>query len=438
MIIEEKIAEVLPEFTDRINNIVKKYPQFKVCDVTVEQITAGIRGVQIQVSDISYVDPYEGIRFRGYTVPETLKLLPKKPGMEYPLMGGLYFLLMTSLVPTYDEALAVEDEWRQRAKLPHYVYTMLKNMPHETHPMTLFSQAIMALQTESVFAKKYAAGLAKKDYWKYFLEDSMTLTARLPAVGAYIYSLRYNGGKIIEPEPGLDWSANFAHMIGKSDHTEYHELCRLFFLLHSDHEGAPVSTHTSHLVGSALSDPYLAVSAGMNGLAGPLHGLANQECIRWLLNVRSRFNHTPTEADVEGVVNETLNSGQVVPGYGHAVLRVTDPRFTAQADYAEKYLPDDELYHLVKLVYKVVPSILKNNAKIKNPYPNVDAINGTLQYHYGVKEFDFYTVLFGISRACGITTHLVWARALGKPIERPKSLTTQMLEDQIRASGLEL
>jgi citrate synthase len=183
------------------------------------------------------------------------------------------------------------------------------------------------------------------------------------------------------------------------------------------------------LVGSSLADIYYAFSAGMCGLAGPLHGLANQECLGWLLDVHKKFGGVPSRDDLYKFAWDTLNSGKVIPGYGHAVLRVPDPRFTAQMEFAKKHFPQDELVRLADMVFDVVPAVLKEQGKAKNPAPNVDAISGTLQYYYGVREFDFYTVLFGVGRALGVTPNYVWARALGQPIERPKSLTTKMLED---------
>ncbi len=315
--------------------------------------------------------------------------------------------------------------------MPDQVYRVLEGMPIDTHPMTLLSQAIMAMQPDSLFARAYQDGLSRPEYWDYFLEDSLNLTAKLPSIAAYIYCRKYRGGNVRKPDPNMDWSANFAQMIGMGDNEEYKELVRLYFVLHSDHEGANVSAHTSHLVCSALSDIYLSTAAAMNGLAGPLHGLANQECIRWLIGVHSHFGHLPTNEELEQFIRDQLARGMVIPGYGHAVLRVTDPRFLAQMDFAEKYLPDDELFKLVKQVYEIAPRVLGENKKIKNPRPNVDAINGCLQYHYGVNETEFYTVLFGISRILGLTSHAIWARALEKPIERPKSLTTQMLEEMV-------
>ncbi len=239
----------------------------------------------------------------------------------------------------------------------------------------------------------------------------------------------------MNPNPNLDWAANFAHMIGK-DQPDYYELSRLFLILHSDHEGANVSAHASHLVSSALSDVYLSCSAGMNGLAGPLHGLANQECLRWLLEVREHFHGNPDDEALETFLRKSIQNGKIIPGYGHAVLRTTDPRFTAQADFARKYLPDDDMFGLVMQVYQLLPGILSENGKVKNPWPNVDAINGTLQYHFGLKEYEFYTVLFGLGRVLGITTQITWSRAMTKPLERPKSLTTEMLEKLVTQTDL--
>ncbi|MDP3445917.1 MAG: citrate (Si)-synthase, partial [Ignavibacteria bacterium] len=197
-----------------------------------------------------------------------------------------------------------------------------------------------------------------------------------------------------------------------------------------DHESGNVSAHSGHLAASALSDIYYSISAMLNGLAGPLHGLANEEVLRWLQGVYDKMGgKEPTEEEIKQFVCDTLESGQVIPGFGHAVLRKTDPRYTAQREFCLKHIPDDPLFKYVDLLYKVVPGILLEKGKAKNPWPNVDAQSGVIQWHYGVKEYDFYTVLFGVGRALGVCSNIIWARALGYPLERPKSLTTKMLED---------
>lgn len=429
MILYDKISAQLPEWRERVRRLTKEHGDVIVDHVTVGQVYGGMRDVKALVTDISYVDPAEGIRFRGYSIPEVLSLLPKPDGADMPYVGGLYYLLLTGEIPTKAQAEEVEAEWGKRANIPAYVYNVLRAMPKEAHPMTLFSQGILALQVGSKFARKYHEGIKKDEYWMPALEDSLDLTAKLPILGAFIYRLKCRDGTEPRWDAKLDYGANFAQMIQVENQKEYADLARLYFILHSDHESGNVSAHTMHLVGSALSDPYLAFSAAMNGLAGPLHGLANQECLGWLIEVKNKFGGVPTREQLYQFAWDTLNAGKVIPGYGHAVLRVPDPRFTAQMQFAQQRFPQDELVRLAQLVYEVVPQVLKEQGKAKNPAPNVDAISGTLQYYYGVREFDFYTVLFGIGRALGVTANYVWARALGQPIERPKSVTTKMLEE---------
>lgn len=435
MTINEKLASLLPEWRNRVSKLVKENGDVKVGEVTISQVYGGMRDVKSMVTDISYVDPGEGIRLRGYTIPEVLEKLPKPSGAEMPYVGGLYYLFLVGEFPTEKDALEVENEWKDRSKIPQFVFDVLRSMPPDSHPMMLFSSAILALQHESVFARRYHEGMTKNQYWEAMLEDCLDLTAKLPAIAAYIYSLKYKDGIFIAQKKELDWAGNFAHMLGISS-PEYMDLARLYFILHSDHESGNASAHATHLAASTLSDIYYAYSAGVNSLAGPLHGLANQEAIGWLLDVHKRFNGVPLKEQLRQYAWDTLNAGHVIPGYGHAVLRIPDPRFTAQYEYADKHFPEDEIFQIAKLVYEVVPQVLIEQGKAKNPAPNVDAISGTLQYHYGVKEFDFYTVLFGVGRSLGVTANAVWARALGQPIERPKSLTTAMLEDiALKAKG---
>jgi citrate synthase len=428
MILQQKIEEQLPEWRDRVKKLVTECGKVRIDEVTINQAFGGMRDIKSLVSDISYVDPREGIRLRGHTIPFLLEKLPKHDNAEIPYIGGLYYLLLVGEMPTKEEALHVENEWKRRQEVPGYVFDVIRTMPADTHPMTLFSQAVLALQRESIFAKEYSKGIKKADYWIPTLEDSLNLTAKVPTIAAFIYQWKYGKGELAKIDENLDWAGNFAKMM-KKDSREYEDLSRLYFLIHSDHESGNVSAHATHLVGSALSDVYYATSAGLNGLAGPLHGLANQECLRWLLGVQEEFGHLPSHDELRQFTLNTLNSGQVIPGYGHAVLRKTDPRFIAQLEFGKKHFPEDELFQLAESVYMVVPGVLKEQGKVRDPWPNVDAISGTLQYHYDIREYDFYTVMFGVSRLLGVTANAVWARALNQPIERPKSVTTSLLEE---------
>lgn len=426
--LKEDFAAELPAWRDRVASLVDESGSVKVDEVTIAQVYGGMRNVKGLVTDISYVDPNEGIRFRGYTIPEVLEILPKPPTGRMPYVGGLYYLFLMGNVPTEEQAREIENEWKARSAIPSFVFDVLKSMPRDSHPMMLFSTAILALHHESVFAQRYQEGMTRDEYWQPMLEDSLNLTAKLPSIAAYIYSLKFKEGEFIEPNEDLDWGGNFAHMMGNPSH-EYQDLSRLYFILHSDHESGNASAHATHLAGSTLSDIYYAFSAGLNSLAGPLHGLANQEALRWLLGIYQEFNGVPTKEQMRQYAWETLRSGKVIPGYGHAVLRKPDPRFTAQFQYAQEHMRDDAIFQIAEMVFELIPQVLIEQGKAKNPAPNVDAISGTLQHHYGIKEFDFYTVMFGVGRALGVSANAVWSRALGQPLERPKSLTTAMLEE---------
>jgi len=181
-----------------------------------------------------------------------------------------------------------------------------------------------------------------------------------------------------------------------------------------------------------LSDSYYAVSAGLNGLAGPLHGLANQECLGWVLDTMKKFKGTPTPEQIRKYAWDTLNGGKVIPGYGHAVLRVTDPRFSAFLAFGKEYLPEDPVFKTVATVYDVVPEVLKEHGKAKNPWPNVDAGSGSLLYNFGLQEFPYYTVLFSVSRAMGMLAQLILNRAMGTPITRPKSVSTEWVKENVK------
>jgi len=427
--IEEKLEPLIEEHRKRITRLMKEYRDVKISDVTVGQAIGGMRGVKSLVTDISYLDPEEGIRFRGRTIPETLAALPKPPGKEMPYVEGHIFYLITGKIPTEEDIKDYMKEFNKRRRVPEYVFDLLRTIPRDTHPMTMFSAAILAMQRESEFAKALSRRVSKMDYWRYMHHDALNIFAKLPTIAAYIYRMKYRWDTPIEMDPNLDLGGNFAHMMGIEP--PYDDAMRLYFILHSDHESGNVSAHATHLVASALSDAFYSLSAGLNGLAGPLHGLANEEVLKWILDMYKAFGGVPTVEQMKEYCWRTLNNGQVIPGYGHAVLRKTDPRYFAQREFCQKHMPDDEIFRVVSQLYDVVPPILKEQGKAKNPWPNVDAHSGVIQWHYGVKEYEFYTVLFGIGRAIGVLCNIVWDRALGYSIERPKSVTTDMLEEMV-------
>jgi citrate synthase len=432
--LKEKFAAKMVPMRERVQKILKEHGEMKVGDVSVAQAYGGMRSVKCMVWETSALDPIEGIRFRGFTIPELREKLPKAPGGAEPLPEGIFYLLLTGDLPTNDDVKEITAEWQKRSALPAYLLDTLKSLPKDMHPMTQFSLGILALQKDSIFEQRYRKGMSKVEHWDPMYEDAMNLLAKLPSIAGFIYRRSYKDDKQIPADMNLDWGGNMAHMVGVKDEA-FKELMRLYLVIHSDHEGGNVSAHTCHLVGSALSDAYYSLSAGMNGLAGPLHGLANQEVLRWIMDLMKDLGGVPTKDQLIKYIWDTLNAGKVVPGYGHAVLRKTDPRYVAQREFALKHLPNDDIFKVVSMVYEVAPDILTQHGKTKNPWPNVDAHSGCLLYHYGLTEYDFYTVFFGVSRAMGVLAQLIWSRALGLPIERPKSVTTDWVEAQIKAAA---
>jgi len=417
-LLKNELKNQIPIVQDEIKQLIKEKGDEKISDVSVAQAYSGLRGIKAFVCDTSSVSAEKGLIIRGIPLLEITHILPEE----------VFFLLLTGKLPDSTELNDLKDEFSAHLNIPDYVWNVLDEMPDDAHPMTMFNTGILAMQGESVFRKRYDEGMQKSEYWEAILADGIRLLAKLPALGAGIYRMRFNKGDRILPDSNKDWAGNFVHMIGLPDDTgDFHKLMQLYFMLHCDHEGGNVSAFASHTVASALSDPYYSVCAGLNGLAGPLHGLANQECLKFVLSVRDQFDGLPTEAGLREYCWSRLNSGRVIPGYGHAVLRCPDPRFSAFVKFGQEHIKGDDVFGIVDLLFKVVPDVLQEHGKAKNPWPNVDAASGSLLYYYGLKEFNFYTVLFSISRTMGMISQMVWERALGIPITRPKSVTTDWI-----------
>ncbi len=416
---------------EELKDLLKANGNLVIDQVKIEQLHGGMRGIKLMLWETSSLDSIEGIRFRGYNIPELKEKLPRINGAKEPIPEGLFWLMLTGELPTVEQLKWVSEDWSKRSDVPLHVFKVLDSLDNSIHPMTQFSIGIMALQSESIFAKKYDEGVPKASYWEYMYEDSVNLIARLPRIAAYIYRKCFFNNEHIAPDLSLDWSANFAHMMGNKT-IEFMDLMRLYMTIHADHEGGNASAHTVHLIGSTLSDAYLSLAGGINALAGPLHGLANQEVMDWIYEmIEAIGTNKPTQEQIKDYVKKTLSEGKIVPGYGHAVLRAPDPRFLAQKEFAKVYCANDPLVNIVWNVFDVVPPILEDLGKVKNPWPNVDAHSGALLEYYGVKEHNFYTVLFGVSRAMGVLAQLCWDRAYGLPLERPKSITTEELKEFI-------
>lgn len=269
------LRDVIPAKRELLKKV-KGHSDKVLGQVKVENTLGGMRGLKAMVWEGSVLDANEGIRFHGRTIKDCQKQLPKgKSGTEM-LPEAMFWLLLTGQVPSVNQTRALSRQLAEEAPLPEFVTKMMDSFPKDLHPMTQFAIAVSALNYTSKFAQAYEKGLNKADYWEPVFDDCISLLAKLPTIAAKIYQNSYRGGGALpaEADLGQDWSYNFAAMLGKGgkENESFQDLLRLYLALHGDHEGGNVSAHATHLVGSALSDPFLSYSAGLQGLAGPLHG----------------------------------------------------------------------------------------------------------------------------------------------------------------------
>ena len=337
-------------------------------------VVGGMRGLKAMVWEGSVLDANEGIRFHGKTIKDCQKELPKgKSGTEM-LPEAMFWLLLTGNFPSTSQVRTLSRELAEKSSLPQHILDLMKSFPRTMHPMTRLSVAVAALNTESIFARAYENGLNKMEYWEPTFDDSISLIAKIPRIAALVFrpdEIDVVGTQMLDASQ--DWSYNFAELLGKGGkgNEDFRDLLRLYLALHGDHEGGNVSAHATHLVGSALSDPFLSYSAGLLGLAGPLHGLAAQEVLRWILAMQQEIGLEFSDEDVELYLWNTLKSGRVVPGYGHGVLRKPDPRFQALMDFAATR-PDvlaNPVFQLVKKNSEIAPRVLMEHGKVRLTRP---------------------------------------------------------------------
>ena len=381
-LLETKVKQRIDSLCKEVTQMYESHQDKVIGEITIKNILGGMRGMKGMLCNTSYVDPHDGLFISGYSVPEFADKTPEE----------IFFLLCTGEFPNEDEYMELLYEFHQRAQVPDYVWRVLLTLPKDTHPMTMFSMGIMALEKQSVFKRLYLAGIPKTEFWRYSLEDALNLIAKLPSLAAGIYKILFMNEELLQPDGSLDLAGNLSYMLGINNKDKsFADLVRLYLVLHCDHEGGNVSAFTARVVNSALSNLFLATASGLNGLAGPLHGLANQTCLHFINEVHEQLGLNATKEQIHDFVLKTLNSGKVIPGYGHAVLRATDPRFTAFMEFGDKNCSDSPYLNTVKKLFEVVPVILKEykGGKVANPWPNVDAISGSLLYHYGMTHHQF-------------------------------------------------
>lgn len=414
----KKFEETLVPLRERMTVLKKDHGQVEVGKCTINQLLGGMRGVKALFSQTAHLDPYLGVHYQGRTLPE---LRSKLPAWDHePMAEGVFWLLMTGQIPTEEEVESLRLSFLKLSALPESCYSTVMSLPRSLDANAMLNIGLLSLQSSSKFAHAYGQGsLRKTDFWLPMLEDAMSITAKLPRLASLVYAHKYNKflGTISTDQ---DLAGNFCSQLGFNQ-PELCEVFRLLYLLFADHDGGLVSSHTCHLVGSALSDAYLAISAGIAASGAPLHATAIVSKVDWLLTIQKELGELPAETALNDFIVKHVQAGQRIPGYGHAVLKTTDPRFMTLKLMAERYCPHDSLNRLVASCYRVVPHILMAKG-VKDPWPNVHAQSGALLYGLGFKQYEFFPVLISVFRTLGQLSSIVQSRALMLPIERPDSM----------------
>lgn len=371
-------------------------------EIKEEHLETGLRGFPVGYCSTSSVDPQKGLYYRGIPIDECSKWAPQE----------VIFLLCNKHKGSAEEVEQFYNELAKRSTCHPGVIESIYHFPRQGSPMKMFSAALLAL---SVFE-------ASGNYY----EDCLRVIAKVPHVVAACINHHAGWGETETPDFSLGYMGAFHGMLKiPSGHPLLSSVLTLFNILHYDHGGGNLSTFVGKAVASGLEDMYGSLSAAMSALAGPLHGNANQMTLEFLEKAVNELGQEPSEEAVFSYVKQLLAEKQLIFGFGHAVLRIEDPRATVQYEFAEKNQLKHPYLHWAHLLRKVVPEVMKQNPKIANPYPNVDAVSGSLLHAVGFPYQEYYTLLFGLSRCVGISIQILEERTefrngKGTPIVRPK------------------
>ncbi len=360
-------------------------------EVREENLETGMRGYPVGYCTTSSVDPIEGLFYKGKPISELYLLSPEE----------VIRMLVDGKELPKDRAISKE------------VSEHIESLSRKGHPMKLLN---MAIQTLGMIE-------GKKDY----ALDQMQLIAKMPHLVATVINYHAGWGATPLPNPNLGYMENFAEMLNTPDceKESLTEVMRLFNILHFDHGGGNLSAFVGKAVASGLQDMYGSIAASMLALEGPRHGKANQDCLEFVQGVLSEVGENAAPSDVEKLLRARLSKKELIFGFGHAVLRAEDARATILYNFVKKNFRDHPLVKIALHLRDVGPKVLKENPKIANPYPNVDAISGTALSAAGFEYPIYFTLLFGLARVVGVSTQIVYERieargGKGTPIIRPK------------------
>ncbi|CCB86397.1 citrate synthase 4, mitochondrial [Parachlamydia acanthamoebae UV-7] len=374
-------------------------------EITEDNLDTGLRGYPVGYCTTSNVDPIKGLFYRNYPVADIAYWEPERA----------IHLLYTGNDGSKGEIEDFSNLLQRHAICAPRVIDHIRKLPNEGHPMQLFCAAL------------FTCGMieGQNDY----RADCLALIAKIPEIAAAVINYHAGWGESKPSKPELGYIENFVHMLNvpNASPEELIEVFKLFNVLHLDHGGGNLSTFVGKAVASGLQDMYGSIAAAMSALAGPRHGRANQDCLEFVEEIQGELQNDVSPETVEALIRDRLANNQLVFGFGHAVLRVEDPRATVLYALAEKKYPDNPLVKLTQILRTIGPKVLAENPKISNPYPNVDAISGTVLSAAGFPYPEYFTILFGLARTVGIAVQIVHERCIaregkGLPIVRPKYL----------------
>ncbi len=372
-------------------------------EITKDHLETGLRGVPVGYCVTSSVDPEKGLFYVGRPVSELASWTP----------DHVIYLLYHGKKGSDSEIKSFSEDLANRASLSEGYLEALKNLPKQGHPMKLFATALL-------LAEGYEGV-------KGYKEDCLNIIAKIPEITARVINRHAGWTQENISKPELGYMENFVHMLGlpNKDSRNLFRVLELFNVLHYDHGGGNLSAFTGKTIASGNEDIYGSLAGAMCALAGPLHGKANQDTLDFLSKMMQEIGERPSDEEVEAYIRNCLDRQEKIYGFGHAVLRVEDPRATVQFDLAQELYPDHPRVKIAEQYRRMGHKVLSENKKVSNPNPNVDCISGSLLTAAGFPHSEYYTVLFGLSRSVGIAIQIVYERCIaregkGVPITRPK------------------
>lgn len=382
-------------------------------EISTDNLETGLRGYPVGYCTTSHVDPNKGLYYMGMPVSEMSHWEPIE----------VIFLLYQGKKGSKEELEQFRTDLKRRSSCTSSLIEHIRQLPRQADPMKLFCTALLLAGTFE----------GKNDY----REDCLNLIAKIPQIAAQVINYHAGWGKCNPSQPDLGYMENFTQMLNipKGKLEELSHVFKLFNILHYDHGGGNLSAFTGKAIASGLEDMYGSIVGAMCALAGHRHGKANQDCLTFVQAIIKELGPDAKEEKVEQFLRRKLENNELIFGFGHAVLRVEDPRATLLYEVADHYYPDHPLVKMARLLRKTGTKVLSENPKISNPYPNVDAISGILLYASGFAYPEYFTLLFGMARVVGISRQIVYEReeardGKGTPIVRPKYLFKSLSEQR--------